>query len=103
MSEDENLFHTYYSAVESVIEKASVQILASYLTSDTKWGLFNGFSSRPMMPITAKMLFSKEVLKEDARLIQQLKVSSWSNYHFTHRCIIRIIYCISNSFAIRSG
>ncbi|MCF2718242.1 hypothetical protein LWE69_13900 [Paenibacillus sp. UKAQ_18] len=75
MSEDENLFHTYYSAVESVIEKASVQILASYLTSDTKWGLFNGFSSRPMMPIAAKMLFSKEVLKEDARLIQQLKVS----------------------------
>lgn len=28
-----------------------------------------------MMPIAAKMLFSKEVLKEDARLIQQLKVS----------------------------
>ncbi|QYK66447.1 helix-turn-helix domain-containing protein [Paenibacillus sp. S02] len=60
---------------DSAIEKASVQILASYLTSDTKWGLFNGFSSRPMMPIAAKMLFSKEVLKEDARLIQQLKVS----------------------------
>ncbi|MDY8094907.1 helix-turn-helix transcriptional regulator [Paenibacillus polymyxa] len=60
---------------DSPIEKASVQILASYLTSDTKWGLFNGFSSRPMMPIAVKMLFSKEILKEDAALIQQLKVS----------------------------
>lgn len=60
---------------DSAIEKASVQILASYLTSDTKWGLFNGFSSRPMMPIAVKMLFSKQLLKEDAALIQQLKVS----------------------------
>lgn len=60
---------------DSPIEKASVQILASYLTSDTKWGLFNGFSSRPMMPIAVKMLFSKEVLKEDTALIQELKVS----------------------------
>ncbi|AOK92015.1 hypothetical protein AOU00_20645 [Paenibacillus polymyxa] len=36
---------------------------------------YYGFSSRPIMPIAAKMLFSKEVLKEGARLIQQLKVS----------------------------
>ncbi|MEA5083630.1 MAG: helix-turn-helix transcriptional regulator [Lachnospiraceae bacterium] len=60
---------------DSPMEKASVQILASYLGSDTKWGLFNGFSSRPMMPIAVKMLFSKVQLKEDASLIQQLKVS----------------------------
>lgn len=57
------------------MEKASVQILASYLDSDTKWGLFNGFSSRPMMPIAIKMLLSKSVLKEDIALIQQLKVT----------------------------
>ena len=57
------------------MEKASAQILASYLNSDTKWGLFNGFSSRPMMPIAVKMLFSKSRLPEDAALLHQLKVS----------------------------
>ena len=57
------------------MEKASVQILASYLDSDTKWGLFNGFSSRPMMPIAAKMLLSKKPLEENAELIRQLKIS----------------------------
>ena len=56
-------------------EKASAQLLASYLDSDTKWGLFNGFSSRPMMPIAAKMLFSKEKLKEDDALLSSLKIS----------------------------
>ena len=60
---------------DTPMEKASVQILASYLDSDTKWGLFNGFSSRPMMPIAIKMLLSKSRLKEDAELVQQLKVS----------------------------
>lgn len=60
---------------DTALEKASAQILASYLDSDTKWGLFNGFSSRPMMPIAVKMLFSKTRLKEDETLIQQLKVS----------------------------
>lgn len=73
----------HYDALTNIIltnqdtpmEKASVQILASYLDSTTKWGLFNGFSSRPMMPIAIKMLFSKEQLKEDADLIRQLKVS----------------------------
>lgn len=57
------------------MEKASAHILASYLDSETKWGLFNGFSCRPMMPVAAKMLFSRNRLKEDKELIQQLKVS----------------------------
>ncbi|MDO4481149.1 MAG: helix-turn-helix transcriptional regulator [Bacillota bacterium] len=60
---------------DTPMEQASVQILASYLDSDTKWGLFNGFSSRPIMPIATKMLFSKVPLKEDAALISQLKIS----------------------------
>lgn len=60
---------------DSPIEKASVQILASYLDSNTKWGLFNGFSTRPMMPIATKMLFSKTKLHEDTELIQKLKIS----------------------------
>ena len=60
---------------ESPIEQASVQILASYLDTDTKWGLFNGLSSRPMMPIATKMLFSKRRLDEGADLIRELKIS----------------------------
>ena len=57
------------------MERASLQILASYLDSDSKWGLFNGFSSRPMMPIATKMLLSKERQKEDEQLLQKLKIS----------------------------
>ncbi len=60
---------------DSPMEKASLQILAPYLDSDTKWGLFNGFSSRPMMPIATKILISKKRLKEDEELIQTLKIS----------------------------
>ena len=60
---------------ESPIEQASVQILASYLDTDTKWGLCNGLSSRPMMPIATKMLFSKRRLDEGADLIRELKIS----------------------------
>ena len=60
---------------DSPIEKASVQILASYLDTQTKWGLFNGFSSRPMMPIATKILISKKKLKEDEELIHTLKIS----------------------------
>ena len=59
----------------SPIEKASAQILASYLNLDRKWGLWNGLSSRPMMPIAGKMLFSKERLKMDDELKQDLKIN----------------------------
>ncbi|MGN0404733.1 MAG: helix-turn-helix domain-containing protein [Bariatricus sp.] len=73
----------HYDAVTNIqltnqdtpMEKASIQILASYLDSDTKWGLWNGFSSRPMMPVSAKMLFSKTPLKENYELIDKLKIS----------------------------
>lgn len=85
----QNCENTYYGYIEhydamthitltnqdTPMEKASVQVLASYLDSDTKWGLFNGFSSRPMMPIAIKMLLSKTRLKEDGELLQRLKVS----------------------------
>lgn len=56
-------------------EKASIQILASFLDAETKWGLWNGVSSRPLMPVAVKMLFSKKPLKEDAELMKQLKIS----------------------------
>ena len=57
------------------MEKASIKIMASSLNYETKWGLFCGFSSRPMMPIAVKMLFSKERLEENKDLLTQLKVS----------------------------
>jgi len=69
------LTHMSLTNQDTPMEKASVQILAAYLDSPTKWGLFNGFSSRPMMPIAVKMLFAKEPLKEDEELIRGLKVS----------------------------
>lgn len=57
------------------MEKASAKILASSLSANTKWGLFCGFSSRPMMPIATKTLFSREILPENGELIRQLKIS----------------------------
>lgn len=60
---------------ENPIEQASVQILASYLDAETKWGLFNGLSSRPMMPVATKMLLSTTRLKETPELIRDLKIS----------------------------
>ena len=57
------------------MEKASIQILASFMDAETKWVLWNGVSSRPLMPVATKMLFSKKPLKEDAALIKELKIS----------------------------
>lgn len=73
----------HYDALTSIqltnrdtpMEKAGVQVLASYLDSDTKWGLWCGLSSRPMMPVAAKMLFSKARQKEDGELLQKLRIS----------------------------
>ena len=60
---------------DNPMEKASLQILASFLDSETKWALWNGISSRPLMPVAVKMLLSKKPLKEDAALKTQLKLS----------------------------
>ncbi len=60
---------------DSPMEHASAQILASYLDSDMKWGLWNGLSSRPMMPIAAKMLFTKKPISGDESVVQELKIS----------------------------
>lgn len=57
------------------MEKASLQILASFLDADSKWGLWNGISSRPLMPVATKMLFTKKTLTEDAALVRELKIS----------------------------
>ncbi|WP_061866503.1 hypothetical protein, partial [Streptococcus oralis] len=60
---------------DTPMEQVTISILASFLDSTTKWGLFFGISSRPMMPIAVKMLFSKQPLEETDALIQSLKVS----------------------------
>ena len=60
---------------ETPMEKASCQVLAPYLDAETKWALWTGFSSRPMMPIATKMLLSKTPLTEDGDLIRRLKIS----------------------------
>ena len=73
----------HYDAITNVIltnqdspmEKAHGQILATYMNTDTKWGLFTGLSARPMMPVALKMLFSKKKLVENEALVQQLKVT----------------------------
>ena len=59
----------------SPMERAFAQILATFTTSDTIWGLFTGLSARPMMPVALKMLFSKKRLTEDEALVQLLKVT----------------------------
>lgn len=60
---------------DSPMERASAQILASYLESDMKWGLWNGLSSRPLMPIATKMLFTRKPLHGHEDVIQELKIS----------------------------
>ncbi|RRJ65117.1 helix-turn-helix domain-containing protein [Paenibacillus oralis] len=82
----ENTYHgiiEHYDALTNIVmrnqdtymEQVTASILASFLDSSTKWGLFFGLSSRPMMPIAVKMLFSRHILKEDDELVDKLKVS----------------------------
>lgn len=85
----QNCENTYFGTIEhydaltnifmrnqdTYMEQVTVSILASFLDSSTKWGLFFGISSRPMMPIAVKMLFSRTILKEDDALIAELKIS----------------------------
>lgn len=60
---------------ESPAESALAQILAPYASAETKWGLFQALSSRPLMPVSTKMLFSKSRLKEDDALKKKLILS----------------------------
>lgn len=84
--ECENTYHgiiEHYDAVTNIrirnldtpMEQVSISILASFLESNTKWGLFTGLSSRPMMPVSMKMLFSRDVLKENEELRNKLILS----------------------------
>ena len=63
-----------FSHANTQTERATIQMFASFLDSDTKWGLWSGVSFRPMMPVATKMLFSKKPLQENAELIRLLKI-----------------------------
>ena len=60
---------------DSPMEQAFCQVLATFTTQDTIWGLFTGLSARPMMPVAIKMLFSKKRLSMDGSLLEKLKVT----------------------------
>lgn len=57
------------------VERITINILASFLDADRKWGLMSGVSFRPFMPIALKMLFSKKPLIENKDLINELKIN----------------------------
>ena len=57
------------------MEKATIQILASSLDYNEKMGLWTGLSTRPLMPVSTKILLSNSLIKEDKELIEKLKVS----------------------------
>ena len=60
---------------DNPIEILIINLMASFLDSNEKWGLFTGISSRPLMPVALKALFTKIPLKESRELIQKLKIS----------------------------
>ena len=69
------LTNIYATSRDTPVEKVSIKILGSFQDVQQKWGLWTGVSSRPIMPVAAKMLFSRMPLKEDRALISQLKIS----------------------------
>ncbi|SFG50901.1 helix-turn-helix domain-containing protein [Oribacterium sp. WCC10] len=81
--------NTYYGTIEHFdalsnvqlinkhfpLEKVSIQILATSLDFTYKWGLWQGLSTRPLMPMATKMIICRERMKEDEELINMLKIS----------------------------
>ena len=83
----ENTYEGYmehYDAVTNMVlindhmpmERASIQVLASSLHASRKWGLWNGLSTRPLMPIATKILLANRPVEENEELIAQLKIST---------------------------
>lgn len=69
------LTNIYGQSRDTPVEKISISILASFQDVEQKWGLWTGISSRPIMPVAVKMLFSKTPLAEDRALVARLKIS----------------------------
>ncbi|MGM9530247.1 helix-turn-helix domain-containing protein [Intestinibacter sp.] len=57
------------------LETMSINILASFLDTNKKWGLISAVSFRPFMPVSTKILFCKEPLEITPELIKELRIS----------------------------
>lgn len=57
------------------IESITISMMATFADFDQRWGLMSGISFRPFMPIAAKMLISKEPIKQTPEFVQSLKIS----------------------------
>lgn len=61
--------------LDTGMERSNIKILATFLDTNLRWGLYNGFSFRPMMPVSLKMLFSRNRIDESVEFINSLKIS----------------------------
>ncbi|RLK62805.1 XRE family transcriptional regulator [Atopobacter sp. AH10] len=59
------------------MEELKISIPASYNDEEEKFALFSGISSRPLMPVTFKILVSKRQKTKNKELIRQLKISTY--------------------------
>jgi len=57
------------------LERGYIQILASSLDTTSKLGLWNGLSSRPLMPVAGKMMISKKLINVDEAFINEMRIS----------------------------
>ena len=77
-------FIEHFDAITNIIltneylpmEKASIQLLVSSLDAAVRMGLWNGLSTRPLMPIATKIMLSRKQLAESDEMISQLKISA---------------------------
>ena len=60
---------------DTSIEKSSIAILSPFSENDIRWGLWTGISTRPVMPASIKMLFTKAPQKIDADLKRKLMIT----------------------------
>ena len=70
--------------LDTEMERSNIKILATFLDTNLKWGLWNGFSFRPMMPVSLKMLISRNRLEENSEFINSLKISKDDIQKFRH-------------------
>ncbi|MDF9867580.1 transcriptional regulator with XRE-family HTH domain [Bacilli bacterium PM5-3] len=61
--------------VSTPIEHSMISILSPFNDSQIKYGLFSSISTRPVMPISLKMLFSKKPLEINDDLINKLLIN----------------------------
>lgn len=62
--------------VSAPIEHTNISIISPFNDSPIKLGLFSSISTRPVMPIASKMLFSKKPLEITNDLINKLLISN---------------------------